>query len=303
MSKTNFLDKNNIATLWSVIADEDIFKNHAADIKNNILQIFSDNIKGFYNQESKNNNTSLVEINKKYILLILQFIKTNFPKPSINKITIHDEVIPIHDLHKEPITIEEIKKDRITQFDQDFNKLEQDFQNAFKLPIPEPQNFSDNVKDKPIQELERVVKEMAEQRNYEIEEINRNNVKPPSQLTPNEIQTQVNTNFNTNVQINNGNRLKHIKLENMNQILQQNAAVKKHIQWQDELDKIQEQQEMQEEEDIFSKLKPKKSVELINEERNRIQLLEENIKNMNSKMEEMNTQINKIFLLLQNKKE
>ena len=40
MSKNVFLHKNNMATLWDVITDEDIFKKQTVDVKNNILQIF-----------------------------------------------------------------------------------------------------------------------------------------------------------------------------------------------------------------------------------------------------------------------
>ena len=106
------MDKQNIATLWDVISDEELFKTHNADVKNTILQLFSDNIKGFYNSESKNSKITLMEMNKKYILMVLNFIKTYYPKPSINKIVIKEE-IPLN--NKDLITVEERKQERMTE--------------------------------------------------------------------------------------------------------------------------------------------------------------------------------------------
>jgi hypothetical protein len=323
MAKSNFLDKNNIKTLWDVISDEEIFKTHRTDIKNSILQIFSENIKGFYNSESKNSKITLMEMNKKYILMILNFIKTTFPKPS--RIVIHEEK------EKELITIEERQQDRTSQFNKSLNIMEEEFKNAMALPVPEIPNFSDNVKESPITEMERAIKEMAEQRNYDMEQINKNynnNVIDSNWLQPTETSTKP-TNFTKeNNSANVNSRLKHIKLENMNnfdenknvnQVIDLNkrqTITKKHIQWFDqekpkenieiilEENNNDEQDQDQDIKDIFSKLKPIQHVS----ERNRITTLEETVQNMKTKMEEMNTNIetintnmNEILKLLQEK--
>ena len=89
MSTRQFVSKNNITMLWEVINDEDIFKFHSRDIQEKIYQIFLNNIQGFFDSE-KNKNNSLVDMNKKYIILILNHIKSNYPyQPS--KIKIHNE--------------------------------------------------------------------------------------------------------------------------------------------------------------------------------------------------------------------
>ena len=121
MSKTTFLSKNNMSTLWEVISDETIFKEQTTSTKNSILKIFSDHITNFFNAESVNPNATLFEMNKKYILLILNFIKTNFPGST--KIVIHsEEVSP--SLPLSSITSEERQKERMSQLEREMLVLE-----------------------------------------------------------------------------------------------------------------------------------------------------------------------------------
>ena len=168
MNINNFLHKENLNTLWDVISDEHIFKTLNRDAQNQLLNIFSTNIKGFFENE-KTKTTKLVEINKKYIVLILNYIKTNFSQVVHNKIKIYDE-----DAHvKELITYEEIQHDRKSQIEKDFVKLQDEFTNSMALNVPEVPEFADNYKDKPITEMDKIIKEMTAKRNYEIEEINR----------------------------------------------------------------------------------------------------------------------------------
>jgi len=315
MSKESFLNKNNVATLWDVIADEDIFKNHSTDVKSSILQIFSDNIKGFYNSESRNSKISLMEMNKKYIVMILNFIKTNYPSPTINKIVIHNEQVQLN--NTELVTIEERKKERQNDFESKLQIAEEEFRNAIKQPLPETPNFSDNVKEKPITEMERAIKEMLEQRNYEIEQINNQTHLKNANVMDNitKINTINNANHNTNHNANhNANRrLKHIQVDNVEYLNQKQSSNKKHIQWQDEINKDNKindniqlivedynnndnnDKDDTEEQNIFSKLKP------ITNDKNRIDILENQVKNINTKIDEINLRLNQMLNLLQNK--
>ena len=103
MSNSDFLKNANISMLWDVISDEEIFQVLSRDSQSEISQIFIKNINGFFEIERKK-NSNLIEINKKYILLILNHIKTNYPKKVHNKIKIFNEA-PV----KELITYEEIQ--------------------------------------------------------------------------------------------------------------------------------------------------------------------------------------------------
>lgn len=168
MSLKQFIEKENIQMLWDVVSDEDIFKFLSPDIQSKIYDVFINNIKGFFEVEKTKTN-SLVDINKKYILLILNHIKKTYPyQPS--KIKIHSEP-PI----KELITYEEIQNDRKSQFDKDFSKRQEEFEDFMAVKPPPVPEFADPVgkTDKPIKEMDKIIKDMQAQRNYEVEQINK----------------------------------------------------------------------------------------------------------------------------------
>jgi hypothetical protein len=169
MSDSLFNKKDNIKMLWDVVSDEDIFKFLSPDIQSKIYTLFISNIQGFFEVERTKNN-SLVDMNKKYILLILNHIKKTYPyQPS--KIKIHTEP-PV----KELITYEEIHNDRKNQFEKDFSKRQEEFEDFMAIKVPPVPEFTDPVgkTDTPIKEMDKILKEMQAQRNYEVEQINRN---------------------------------------------------------------------------------------------------------------------------------
>ena len=166
MATNTFLNKDNIKMLWDVISDEDIFKYLKVDSQDRISQMFANNLKGFYETEKVKTN-NVVDINKKYILLILNYIKKNFTPVVPNKIKISYEEPPI----KELVTYEEIQNDRKSQFDRDLNRAQEEFTNSVTLKVPDVPNFSDNYKEAPITEMDKILKEMTAKRNYEVEQI------------------------------------------------------------------------------------------------------------------------------------
>ena len=168
MNHSNFLHKENVNTLWDVISDEHMFKALNRDSQSQVLQVFSNNIKGFFENE-KTKTTSLIEMNKKYIVLILNYIKNNFAEQKHNKIKIYEEA-PL----KELITYEEIQNDRKSQFEKDLGKLQEEFTNSMTLRVPEVPVFADNYEETPISEMDKMIKEITAKRNYEVEQINRN---------------------------------------------------------------------------------------------------------------------------------
>jgi len=166
MSIRQFMQKDNVTMLWEVISDEEMFKFLPRDAQGKIYQLFLNNIQGFFDSEKIKTN-SLVDMNKKYILLILNHIKKNYSnQPS--KITIHNDPV------KELITYEEIQNERKTKFERDLNKRQEEFEDFMTVKAPPVPEFADKDKDRPIKEMDKILKEMQAQRNYEIEQINRN---------------------------------------------------------------------------------------------------------------------------------
>lgn len=178
MNLQQFVQNENIEMLWDVISDEDIFKYLSQNIQYNIQQLFIHNVKSFYENERTTTNT-LKDLNKKYILLILNHIKTTYPyKPT--KIKIHDEENtqkPMNSINQinpnELITFEELQNDRQNKFDKEYNKKQQEFENSMTIQKPPVPEFSDKDSDGPIKEMDKIIEQMQKQRNYEVEEFNR----------------------------------------------------------------------------------------------------------------------------------
>lgn len=237
MDITYFLNNENVKVLWDVVIDEDIIKGQSREFQENILKLFRNNIKGFYDVESKK-TTSLVDMNKKYVLLILNYANKQIAqiaqksKPEYRKIKILDE-LPEKKVN-ELITYEEIQNDKRSQFDKDLNRRQEEFTNLMALPVPPVPKFTDNLEDGPISEIEKAIKELTSQRNYDVEQINKSNnnnlnsntdnwLKPQEtsvkndKLTP-QAQNIQNSNINGNNgnNGNNSNRLKYIKVDDYN---------------------------------------------------------------------------------------
>lgn len=167
MSVSSFNTTDNIKMIWDVISDEDIFTFLTPDIQGKVYDLFLNNIQGFFEVERKKTNL-LVELNKKYIVLVLNHIKKTYPYQP-NKIKIFNEKPQT----KELITFEEIQNDRKSQFEKDLNRRQEEFDDSMTLKAPPLPEFSDKESDKPIKEMNKILKEMQAQRNYEVNQINR----------------------------------------------------------------------------------------------------------------------------------
>ena len=252
MNTKNFLNNENVKVLWDVVIDEDIIKRQSSEFHENMLNLFRSNLKGFYDVESQK-TTNLVDMNKKYILLILNYankqIKQNV-KPEYRKIKILDE-LPQKKVN-ELITYEEIHNDKRSQFDKDLTKRQEEFSNSMALQVPPVPKFSDNLEDGPISEIDKAIKELTSQRNYDVEQISRSNNNNLSSNTDNWLKPQEtsvkndkltpqqplqNGNINGNINGNNS-RLKYLKIDNENvenQVIslerEKQMSPKKNVTW------------------------------------------------------------------------
>ena len=251
MNTTSFLNNENVKVLWDVVIDEDIIKRQPREFHENILKLFRNNLKGFYDVESQK-TTNLVDMNKKYILLILNYANRQIAqiaqnvKPEYRKIKILDE-LPQKKVN-ELITYEEIQNDKRTQFDKDLNRRQEEFSNSMALPVPPVPKFSDNLDDGPISEIDKAIKELTSQRNYDVEQISRSNnnnlnsntdnwLKPQETSLKNDKLTPQQPIQNSNINGNNS-RLKYLKIDNENvenQVIsldrEKQISPKKNVTW------------------------------------------------------------------------
>lgn len=287
MSITLFKKKDNLKMLWDVISDVDVFRFLSPEIQSNIYDLFIKNIEGFYENE-KNKNDNLVDLNKKYILLIVNYIKKTYPYQP-NKIKIHDEP-----QMNELITYEEIHNDKKTRFENDLNKVQEDFENLMTIKPPPVPEFTDpnGKSEKPIKEMDKILKEMQMQRNYEVEEINRNYTNTNNTnnwLKPQETSLK-NEKFENNFGENSQSRFKFLNEMDINS---NQTTNKKSVSFSnnDKVEIIEPHTDNEDELNIFSKLKKVNSNKDVNEDR--ITQLEKNIIMLNNK-------IDKIISLLSN---
>ena len=286
MSIQNFLKKDNIETLWEVIVDADMFKFLSRDIQSNIYKLFFENIKGFFETE-RIKSTNLIDMNKKYIILILNYITKNYPSNIPNKIKIYEESDT-----KEAITYEEIQNEKKTQFEMDLMKRQQDFKNAISLEIPETPEFKDKFKDEPISEMDKMIKEITAKRNYDVEKINNYYQKDNDNwLKPQEtsIKSEKFISEEFKKEDKNQSRIKYLNNNNFEK--------NKSVTW-GENEEFQESEkvEFQEEDNIFKKLKKINTFENINEKN-----FEERLTNIEEKIEKYNDKLNKILQILEKK--
>jgi hypothetical protein len=230
MSINDFLHKDNLATLWDVISDEDIFRFLAKPAQSEISQVFTNNIRGFFESE-RAKNSNLIDTNKKYILLILNYIKQSLKQKIPSKIKISDEPPPSS---RELITYEDLQTDRLSQFDKDLTRRQEEFTSAMKLNVPDAPKFTDKYEDKPITGIDKIIKEMTAKRNYDVEEINRSYT-PDVNQTTNWLKPQ-DTSIKTEKFVPQASaqshppRLKHINLDGTS-VTNEKLSPKKNVSW------------------------------------------------------------------------
>lgn len=303
--KNYFLDKDNIILLWEVISDEKIFRYLSPDIQQKIYNLFLSNINDFFIKE-KNISKSLVELNKKYVILINNYIKKTYPINN-NKIKINDN--KNEDL-KELITFEEIQNERKNEFDNKLIELKKDFEDNIIIKKPPQPNFTYDIKETPIKEMDKMIKEMSLKRNYDMEIINN---KLKDNVNNEKIHSWLNIEKNNvNNDGNNDNNIieKNDRKNDNKNIKEKNEKLNKtgKISWGpniyvDENYKLDNNIIEKNDEDIevtlflpINNIKEDNNKELINYQTEKILLLEEEIKNMNLK-------INKILEVVSSKKE
>jgi hypothetical protein len=322
MSINDFLTKGNVDLLWEVIIDDELFKNKPKELINQIGNMFAQNLRGF-NESEKNNSNNLINMNKKFIELILN--------RSYSIINFNKNPVPPQK-QKELITSTDLLSDRMSQFEKELSQKQSEFTTAMSLPVPPVPKFSDNNLDGPMGEMDLAIKKALEQRNYDIEQLNKtlsksnqdsswlksqetsvkseklmplNNVAQKSNIS--NVSKTNSSNLNTNT-----NTLKYIKIDQEtieNNIIKKDIIdlnQKKHITWKDEnislqiVDETEEQNDINKykvfeddvfEDSIFKKLKKiapqTNNVESLNNNiiNNRMNILEDKLEGLNNKID------------------
>jgi hypothetical protein len=225
-------------------------------------------------------------------MLILNHIKKTYTQQMPNKIKILDET-PV----KEIITAEELHNERKSQFDKDLFKRQEEFENIMAVKAPPVPNFLDKYEDKPIGEMDKIIKDMTAKRNYDVEQITKNSVIDNNWLKPQETSVKSEKITKEPQQINES-RFKYLNVDN-----QQQSPTKKNVTWGNNTDTSDSEIE----ENLFKKLKKIKqpeiefdnNISLSFEEINNNVSNEDKIRDLQSEVKQLNSKLDMIINLLQ----
>jgi hypothetical protein len=155
MDSSFFVNAENVNLLWEVINDDVSVKNKLSTISMN-YESFNNNMVIFYEKE-KNNKHSLVELNKRF------FSKMVYDISQINTHKYQEPAMPTQQL----ITKQDIRMNKITEFDKEYLQKKHNFNELITKPIPPTPIFKDKM-DGPINEMDELIKQTIAQRNYEV---------------------------------------------------------------------------------------------------------------------------------------
>ena len=260
---TQFMSKQNTNLLWEVLLDELHINQTNKSLMSNVRMVFDSNISPFTSKI--NPKANLMELNKEFLRQVVLAVNRLFPREqNIKRITITDEEVT------EPYRIEDIQASRQNNFEKEFERKRLELENYMTLKKPKELDFSDNTSDGKIVSMDSLVAEKMAQRNLEIEQFqnsnyNTSNINPEKWLSPKETSVKGEKNViqgfdnnDNNDNINNNKRLKHINIDNNNNI---SLIKEKKVTWND----------LESTSNIFQKLKKK------SEEQSVVELIDESI--------------------------
>lgn len=189
-----FMQQENVEMLWDVLKDSVIYEFMPKDERVLFRQHVVENVRGFYNKE-RHETQSLMEMNKKFIEVMLNSLKQATPVKQMQK---PDALY----------TAKHIQDDRQQQFERQLTQKKEEFDNAINVKVPPAPNFTDQL-DKPISEMESLIAKAVAQRNYEMEQIHKLNSNNPASQ---QFLSAQDTSLKNEKQRDNDNALKQIKI-------------------------------------------------------------------------------------------
>ena len=269
----------------------------------NQLKLFIQKTLNDFFEKERGNNASLKDLNKKYIIFVISYAHRHLLTKKTNVIDIDNVEKP------QLITFEDIKNDRKNNFEQELQKKQQEFTNAIINKIPETPNFSD-VLDKPLVESKSLVEKMVQQRMMEEEQFknrvdantyNSTWIKPLetsikkdklSYSTPDtkyiKIENELLTPINEVIDLDSSNKNTNNINSNLKNSNLKNSNLKKHITWKEDINNENIPEIVQENINIFSKLKKI-------EKKDDYEDLKEEVKIIHTKLSELDNTINNIL--------
>ena len=166
-TKSDFLKQPNVQMIWEIIAEHPAIKSQPPKVSSEIYNVMIQNIQGFYERETTRLN-SLVEMNKKFIGMLIQYISEHYGQRAPSS-----------------VKIEDIQYERQSKFEQELKQKQSDFSSAMSLPTPPTPRFKDETPELPMTEMAAALKKATEQRNYDMDVINKTRTVPTIKINEN----------------------------------------------------------------------------------------------------------------------
>jgi hypothetical protein len=234
-----FSGKQNLSMLWDVLLDELHVNTTNKTLLSNIKLVFDSNINPFTNRINVNTKPNLMELNKQFLRQVFLAVNKLFPKEhneNIQRIKITNEEV------LEPYKIEDIHASRQSEFEKEVIRKKTELEQFMTPQKPRELDFSDKMSDNKITAMDSLVAKKMAERNEEIELLQNTNYNTSSidkekwlssmetSVKGEKIELRINelTNNNLGNNINNNNKLKHISIDNENNIVLQKE---KKVSW------------------------------------------------------------------------
>ena len=231
-----FLSKGNTDVLWEVLADDD-----SVPKTKETQETFVWLLPRFHAKHSKP-GIDLMDLNKNFIREMIVEVKKQ-------------KTVTNSPVTKQLMTSEEIRSQRMIDFQKDLKNAENDFQYSMARPVPEEPNFKDSTEDPPLGNVSAEIEKMMRERNLDLSNIQQKQdpKKAEKWLFSNNFDLDTTNGFKT-IKIDSdelGMKVPSVNLE----IEEKEAGDPKHVSWNDEVIDISQSNDDINNISIFSKLK------------------------------------------------
>lgn len=140
---TQFISKDNSNLLWDILNENPLFLKFSKNKEDLIMKVLQDDMKSFYDRNLQIND--LMELNKRFIAYITNAL------------------------------LEKNNKSKSVTFEDTFKKKEEEYHQAFKSPLPPQVNFSDDQIDEKISNIDELITNVMQTRQFDIQQIEQQN--------------------------------------------------------------------------------------------------------------------------------
>jgi hypothetical protein len=278
-----FVTNENVDLLWEVILENKEVKN-----KEQFRNYFIENLKSFLQEEQQVERTKLVDLvetNKKFITQFITRVNSKTNSATSNSSTNTSGAF---------VTAEEIQKNRMNEFEQEFFKKQNEFKQFMTHHVPEAPQFTDTTKEEPIGEnMEKLIAMTLAKRNFDMEQLQPSVDKQQVEKWLKGEGTSVkpvDSKMDSKMDSKNEPKIKYIKIGDEIQTVVNTIEIgdpekSKKVSWDDDM--AENRKEMQTQ--LFSKLK-QVTEETHNDEHN-LKMLEK-MEMMMKKIDELNNKLN-----------